>query len=255
MARIRTIKPEFWANEQVMDCSPMARLLFIGLWNFCDDGGNHPASAKTIKAEIFPGDDITSTTVQQLLAELESNGLIALYSASGKDFWHVTGWHHQKIDKKSFKYPAFDGAGSEQIRLPLGDSSPPEVDVEGKGKGREKEGEGKKVVAEAPTIPDWIPAKPWADFIRMRVEKKKAPTGRAVELLIAELAKLLQAGQNLTDVLDKSTRNGWLDVFAIKPQANGARPSANDLDAINAEANREAKRLLFGEPAGGTIDA
>ena len=41
MARIRSIKPEFWTAEQVMECSPMARLLFIGMWNFCDDGGNH----------------------------------------------------------------------------------------------------------------------------------------------------------------------------------------------------------------------
>lgn len=34
MARIRTIKPEFWTSEQVMGCAPLARLLFIGLWNF-----------------------------------------------------------------------------------------------------------------------------------------------------------------------------------------------------------------------------
>ncbi len=44
MARIRSIKTEFWTAEQVMECSPIARLLFIGMWNFCDDGGNHPAT-------------------------------------------------------------------------------------------------------------------------------------------------------------------------------------------------------------------
>jgi len=43
MARIRTIKPEFWVSEQVGECSPNARLLFIGMWNFCDDRGVHPA--------------------------------------------------------------------------------------------------------------------------------------------------------------------------------------------------------------------
>jgi uncharacterized phage protein (TIGR02220 family) len=135
MARIRTVKPEFWANEQVMDCSPMARLLFIGLWNFCDDGGNHPASSKTIKAEIFPGDDITSTSVQELLDELASNSLIALYTAQDKAFWHVTGWHHQKIDKPTLKYPVFPDEIPAQARLALGESSPPE----GKGKGRVRE--------------------------------------------------------------------------------------------------------------------
>ena len=30
-----------WTSEQIVECSPIARLLFIGMWNFCDDGGNH----------------------------------------------------------------------------------------------------------------------------------------------------------------------------------------------------------------------
>jgi hypothetical protein len=136
MARIRTIKPEFWSSEQVMDCSPMARLLFIGLWNFCDDGGNHVASAKTVKAEIFPGDDITSSTVQGLLDELSSNSLIAYYTSENKDFLHITGWHHQKIDRPTYKHPPFNGDSSNNTRRALVEPSPPEgkgMDIEGKG--------------------------------------------------------------------------------------------------------------------------
>lgn len=132
MARIRTIKPEFWSSEQIMDLSPMARLTFIGLWNFCDDGGNHPASAKTLKAEIFPSDDITSSNVQLLIDELSSNSLITCYSSGGKEFWHVIGWKHQKIDKPTFKHPPFLGEESNTSRRGLDDSSPPE------GKGRER---------------------------------------------------------------------------------------------------------------------
>lgn len=110
MARIRTIKPEFWTSEQVMECSPNTRLVFVGLWNFCDDGGNHPASAKTLKAEVLPGDDITTATVQGYIDELIKVGLIELYEADGKSYWHVTGWHHQKIDQPTFKYIGPDGA-------------------------------------------------------------------------------------------------------------------------------------------------
>ena len=105
MARIRTIKPEFWTSEQVVECSPTARLLFIGLWNFCDDAGNHPASAKTIKMQIFPGDDIPLSSIDGLLQELVNNGLLARYESEGRQYFHVTGWHHQKIEKPSFKYP------------------------------------------------------------------------------------------------------------------------------------------------------
>ncbi|MCH7302701.1 hypothetical protein MBA34_27245, partial [Pseudomonas capeferrum] len=99
MARIRTIKPEFWTSEQVMECSAMARLLFIGIWNFCDDAGNHPMSPKTIKALVFPGDDITALAVEGLLTELVTNRLITIYEAASKQYLHVNGWHHQKIDR------------------------------------------------------------------------------------------------------------------------------------------------------------
>ena len=105
MARIRTIKPEFWTSEQVVECSPTARLLFIGLWNFCDDAGNQPASAKTIKMQIFPGDDIPLSSIDGLLQELVNNGLLSRYESEGRQYFHVTGWHHQKIEKPSFKYP------------------------------------------------------------------------------------------------------------------------------------------------------
>lgn len=108
MARIRTTKPEFYTSEQVMNLSIPARFAFQGLWTFCDDGGNHPASSKTLKAEIFPSDDLTSVEVQTLVEEMVGQGLLALYEANGKQYWHVTGWHHQRIDKPSYKYPKFE---------------------------------------------------------------------------------------------------------------------------------------------------
>ncbi len=107
MARIRTIKPEFWSSEQVMECQALTRLLFIGIWNFCDDGGNHPDSEKTIKARVFPGDEISSSSIRRMLDELSSNGLLAFYEYSGKRYLHVSGWEHQRIDKPTFKYPEF----------------------------------------------------------------------------------------------------------------------------------------------------
>jgi len=107
MARIRTVKPEYWSSEQVMSLTLHARLAFIGLWNFCDDGGNHPASAKTFKAEVFPSDDLSAADVQGLADELLAQGLIKRYEVAGKAYWHVTGWKlHQRIDKPTIKHPA-----------------------------------------------------------------------------------------------------------------------------------------------------
>ena len=76
MSRIRTVKPEFWTSEQVVELSPTARLLFIGIWNFCDDQGIHPASAKTLKMEVFPGDDFSVAEIEAMVSEILNQGLM-----------------------------------------------------------------------------------------------------------------------------------------------------------------------------------
>lgn len=152
MARIRTVKPEFWTSEQVMDCSTTARLAFIGMWNFCDDAGIHPASAKTLKAEVFPADDILVSDVQVLVDELKANGLIIEYEVAGKSYWQVTGWYHQKIEKPNFKHP------KPEIRQPIDDRSPTDrqpIDDRStpERKGEEKEGNGMDTSLSSPLPP------------------------------------------------------------------------------------------------------
>ena len=149
MARIRTIKPEFWTSEQIVECSPIARLLFIGMWNFCDDGGNHPASAKTLKMQIFPGDDIAISQIEALVAELVAAGLLSEYLAEGRRYWNVTGWKHQKIERPSYKYPRSLADNSPNDRRQLDARHPPE------GKGRE--GKGRDVSSSiAPTDDEYF---------------------------------------------------------------------------------------------------
>lgn len=172
MARIRTIKPEFWTSEQVMECSAMARLLFIGIWNFCDDAGNHPMSPKTIKALVFPGDDITASVVEELLAELVSNQLISIYEAASKQYLHVNGWHHQKIDRPTVKHPEFvESSPSARREFGEGSSSNDRVLTPGR--------EGKGSNTHSPREPfamflDWIP-----DQVQLEAYAKRS--GVAIE--------------------------------------------------------------------------
>lgn len=125
MARIRTIKPEFWTSEQVVECSIEARLLFIGIWNFCDDHGIHPANPRRIKMQIYPADEYDSESIRRMLSELSTNGLIHIYTIGNKEFLQVTGWDkHQRIDKPTYRYPppvAVDsGTGSRAVVEPSG---------------------------------------------------------------------------------------------------------------------------------------
>lgn len=140
MARIRSIKPEFWVSEQIAECSTNARLTFVGLWNFSDDNGVHPAKPKTLKAELYPMDDCTSVQVGEWMGELIAAGLVGEFedSATREKYWFVTGWaRHQKIDRPSFKYPAPPEISESHPRVIDDDSSnarrapPPGVDRKG----------------------------------------------------------------------------------------------------------------------------
>jgi hypothetical protein len=99
MARIRTIKPEFWSDEKVVECSLNARLLFIGLWNFSDDAGRIEDSPRQIKMKVYPGDDFTAAEIDGMLRELSENGLILRYIVENKQYIQIKGWRHQVISK------------------------------------------------------------------------------------------------------------------------------------------------------------
>jgi uncharacterized protein YdaU (DUF1376 family) len=65
-------------------------------------------------------------------------------------------------------------------------------------------------------LPDWMPLDSWAGYLEMRKKIKKAPTDRAVVLLIASLGKMRDEGQDIAAVLDKSIKNNWTDVYPIR---------------------------------------
>jgi 5-methylcytosine-specific restriction endonuclease McrA len=113
MARIRTIKPEFWTSEQIVKCSRDSRLLFVGMWNFCDDAGIHPASLMRLKMEVFPGDTVDTSELGGWIEELIQHELLNEYEVDGKCFWQITGWaKHQRIDQPNCRHPKPDGTVS-----------------------------------------------------------------------------------------------------------------------------------------------
>lgn len=73
MARIRTIKPEFWGDEKLAPCSPITRLVFLGLISMADDAGRVVDNVKVIDAFVFPE---TSETCRGSIDELSAMGRI-----------------------------------------------------------------------------------------------------------------------------------------------------------------------------------
>jgi hypothetical protein len=99
MARIRTIKPDFWTDEKLTECSLSARLLFIGTWNFADDNGNLDRSSKQIKARVFPLDNLDC---EPLILELLDKELLVEYKDEDRLYLHIQGFNkHQLINRPS----------------------------------------------------------------------------------------------------------------------------------------------------------
>ena len=93
MARNRTVSPDFWTWEAVIDCAPMTRLLFIGLQNFADDHGVQPLRPRTIRLQVLPGDEIDDQRVRDMIDELAVRKLVRVYEVEGIEYLAVVDWH------------------------------------------------------------------------------------------------------------------------------------------------------------------
>lgn len=93
MARARNIKPGFFKNEDLAECSLAARLCFAGLWTLADREGRLEDRPKRIKGELFAFD---SVEVEPLLIELQRHGFIERYTVQGLGCIQVVAFHkHQ----------------------------------------------------------------------------------------------------------------------------------------------------------------
>jgi hypothetical protein len=102
VARIRTIKPDFFTSLTISELTLPARLTFIGLWTHADDAGRCVDDVRLIRAALWALDDRTFGEVEKDLEELSGASLIRRYMISGKRYLEITGWsEHQKISHPS----------------------------------------------------------------------------------------------------------------------------------------------------------
>jgi hypothetical protein len=100
MARARNIKPGFFKNEDLAECSPWARLCFAGLWTLADREGRLEDRPKRIKGELFAYDTVE---VEQLLAELAAHGFILRYQAGDIDAIQIVEFNRHQTPHYSEK--------------------------------------------------------------------------------------------------------------------------------------------------------
>ena len=109
MPRIRSIHPGQWTDEAFVECSPLARLLALGIRNEADDQGVFEWKPLTLRMRLFPADDVD---VPALLDELISSGQVEPYEVDGKKFGLIrnfTKW--QKPLSPQIVHPLPPGSG------------------------------------------------------------------------------------------------------------------------------------------------
>lgn len=128
MARIRSVKPEFWTDRPLArKLSRDARLFYIALWNFADEHARLGGDPYYLKGQIFPyDDDLDAAGVVRLLRELEAAGKVVQYEIDDDPYLFLPRLdRHQRLE--SDKVPS---------RLP----APPNPDEPPPGPGRSVRG-------------------------------------------------------------------------------------------------------------------
>ncbi|BAI95829.1 hypothetical protein Sj15T_01680 [Sphingobium sp. TA15] len=103
MARIRSVHPGLWTDERFASVTPLARLLFIGIWNECDDMGSFEWSPLKLKMRLLPADNADAGA---LLDELAGAGCIMRYQIDGRELGAVRNFAlFQRPKKPNSLYP------------------------------------------------------------------------------------------------------------------------------------------------------
>jgi hypothetical protein len=223
MARIRTIKPEFFTSADILALTPLARLFYVSLWCEADREGLLPWNPDTLKFRYLPKDKVD---VESLGNELQANGLIAILTGDdGREYAEIPSFkQHQVINNRE----------ADSILLSRVKDASPRVPVEGR-----KEGKGREGKSPATRAPRFDPVEELAargvqpqtadDWLTLRKAKRAAVTATALSQIIAEADK---AGMSLERALAYSCRQGWAGFMAkwVKddPDAKDAAPAKRD---------------------------
>jgi hypothetical protein len=162
VARIRSIKPEFFDDFELSTISAYARLAFIGLWCFADRAGRLKDDPMRLRARLFPFEP--QIDMDGLLGELASVGVLVRYAHEGTRYLSIPGFERHQRPHPKEPDSMIPAPKPETATVSRGDSRPAGQDVESfpvrsVGGGREGDlGSGKGAGTDPPPLPRPLPA-------------------------------------------------------------------------------------------------
>lgn len=155
MARIRSIKPEFFEDENLAKLPPHDRLLFIGIWLLADKNGILEDRPTWIKAKVFPYENGDTVDVSRMLPRLVSGRYLIRYTAEGRNLIAVRNFtKHQRITGKEGlsegRYPLPSNDLYQETHTGhIVDTPETHLDAQEQGTGNREQGK-ERIVAKAP---------------------------------------------------------------------------------------------------------
>lgn len=153
MARIRTIKPEFWRHERLSELPEATHMLAAALLNYADDEGYFNANLRLVQAECFPLRE-PSVSIHDSLIALSAIGYLELgQGADGRRYGRIVHFEeHQRVNRpvaSKIKNIDIVWEVAPQPHAQLSEPSSPE------GKGKEQGREGNNAPSQASgAVPD-----------------------------------------------------------------------------------------------------
>lgn len=148
MARIRTVKPEFFTHYELYTLEKETgfpiRIAFEGLWCQADREGRFVWIPEQLKLGCLPYDDVDFSRV---LHALSTRDFIVKYTVDGRDFGCIPGFlEHQVINNResASRLPEPTEESISCTRESRDDDASTTREVHAQGEGKGKEGKGKE---------------------------------------------------------------------------------------------------------------
>lgn len=118
MARMRSLKPEFWLDRKLARLLTRdERMLYMGLWNQADEWGRAQGDPRVVRGQIFPyEDDLTLAVIEKMLRSLHEAGVVVMYEVDGDPYLFLPKLaEHQRLEphKVESRHPAPPGPAPE----------------------------------------------------------------------------------------------------------------------------------------------
>lgn len=234
MARARNIKPGFFKNELLVQCSPHARLLFAGLWCWADRAGRLEDRPVRLRAEIFPYEDVD---VSALLDELADKGFVLRYEVAGRKYIQINTFQSHQSPHVKEPESIIPAPGAHQTETGPAPREPvignqesaisnQQSENQQSARQREHDGKPKPVTVSALSIPACLDTpevreslEAWLVYKRKRRQAYTDPAH--LELKLAEFMPFGPLA--FVQAVNKSIGNNWAGLFSPGDKAHATR--------------------------------